>query len=299
VERGWRWCRRHPGLAASLGSTAAALVLVAVLSLLYADRQARDAAQIRQLAGAKDAASRNARNEAERATKALAESNHRLSLLQFEQAHAALDRHDFTAGLLGIVEGWRTARDMDDASLRELARLNLATWSRLSPPVRLSLAPPTFSRAAFSPDGRLIAVSSGGMVTFYDTDTGRPNTPALDHRDGTVVTLAFSPDGKVLLTQWMAVTTTRNYSIRLWDVATRRPLGDPIENRNRYSDSITLKADGRSFVAVYSDILRPDARSDRRSRSPGPRAIPRRLIPPPTGDPSRSGTRTGPTGASG
>ncbi len=38
-ERLWLWCKRNPRLAAALGSTAAALVAVAVLSLLYAGDQ--------------------------------------------------------------------------------------------------------------------------------------------------------------------------------------------------------------------------------------------------------------------
>ena len=48
LERGWRWCRRNPVVAGSLGAAAAALLAVAGLSLLYANRQARDAAQIRR-----------------------------------------------------------------------------------------------------------------------------------------------------------------------------------------------------------------------------------------------------------
>ncbi len=36
IERAWRWCRRNPSLAGSLGAVAAALVAVAVLAVLYA-----------------------------------------------------------------------------------------------------------------------------------------------------------------------------------------------------------------------------------------------------------------------
>ena len=45
AERLARWCRRNKVLAASIGVAAAALVAVAVLSLLYADRQTRHAAE--------------------------------------------------------------------------------------------------------------------------------------------------------------------------------------------------------------------------------------------------------------
>ena len=41
AERSWRWCRRNPFLASAIASTAAALVAVVVLSILFADRQSR------------------------------------------------------------------------------------------------------------------------------------------------------------------------------------------------------------------------------------------------------------------
>ena len=44
-ERFWLWCKRNPRLAAALGSTAAALVLVAVFALLYVDRRGKLAVQ--------------------------------------------------------------------------------------------------------------------------------------------------------------------------------------------------------------------------------------------------------------
>src|SRR5262249_12291248 len=41
LERGWRWCRRNPVVAGSLGSAAGALVLAAGLALQYAVQQTR------------------------------------------------------------------------------------------------------------------------------------------------------------------------------------------------------------------------------------------------------------------
>jgi serine/threonine protein kinase len=41
AERGWRWCRRNPALAASLGAVATAVLALVGLSLLYASQQVR------------------------------------------------------------------------------------------------------------------------------------------------------------------------------------------------------------------------------------------------------------------
>ncbi|MGO9465271.1 MAG: protein kinase domain-containing protein [Isosphaeraceae bacterium] len=63
-ERLWLWCKRNPKLAAAVGSTAAALVLVAVFALLFADRRlklAAAAAKARSLAIEKEAEAEKAR----------------------------------------------------------------------------------------------------------------------------------------------------------------------------------------------------------------------------------------------
>ena len=44
-ERGWRWCRRNPALAWSLGAVAAAVLALVGLSLLYASQQVHFAAE--------------------------------------------------------------------------------------------------------------------------------------------------------------------------------------------------------------------------------------------------------------
>ena len=46
-ERGWRWCRRNPALAWSLGAVATAILALVCLSLLYASQQVHFAAETR------------------------------------------------------------------------------------------------------------------------------------------------------------------------------------------------------------------------------------------------------------
>jgi WD40 repeat protein len=61
IERGWRWCRRHPGLA----SLTAAIVLVAGLGLAGVLWQWSEAVQARDLAGKRAVAEAEARQELE------------------------------------------------------------------------------------------------------------------------------------------------------------------------------------------------------------------------------------------
>jgi len=68
VERGWRWCKRNPWLAGAIGSAAALLVAVAVLSLRYAADRNRAATKIAGLAADLKKENQIANDEARRAS---------------------------------------------------------------------------------------------------------------------------------------------------------------------------------------------------------------------------------------
>src|SRR6185503_9419318 len=81
------------------------------------------------------------------------------------------------------------------------------------------------SVAAFSPRGPLVAVGTG-PIGLYDRRTGRKQG-SIGDADMTVDTLAFSPDGRTLATVNTVNGTggTSRSSLDLWDVATRRRVG--------------------------------------------------------------------------
>ena len=76
--------------------------------------------------------------------------------------------------------------------------------------------------ARFSPDGRRFATGDrDGDARVWDSVTGKPVSPLLNHGEE-VSTLAFSPgDARILLTGG------RNSLVRAWDAATGEPLGPP------------------------------------------------------------------------
>ena len=110
MERTWRWGRRNPVVAGAVGSSAAALVAVAALAVLYADRQAR-------YARGQAEATRKITNLAEDLDQerkglklSLAESNRRLIVLNLERGRFACDQGTIGPGLLWMVESLRRHR---------------------------------------------------------------------------------------------------------------------------------------------------------------------------------------------
>jgi DNA-binding SARP family transcriptional activator/WD40 repeat protein len=75
-----------------------------------------------------------------------------------------------------------------------------------------------------SPDGRLLAVSDGGDVAFYDARTLRPDGPRVPADRDLIAWIAFDRSGTRLVTGDLANTA------RLVDVVGRRPIGPVLEN---------------------------------------------------------------------
>ncbi len=112
AERSWRWCRRNPMLAGAVGAAAAALVAVALVSLLYAADRTRYA---RQLA-----------DEGRRTEAALSELNQQFANLALERGRNSYEQGEVGRGLLWVAEGLGYAAKAHNASLQHAARADLA-----------------------------------------------------------------------------------------------------------------------------------------------------------------------------
>lgn len=190
-EQAWRWCRRNPGIAASL-STAVAFLVLLVVGLSIATVQ---------VWGAK----RNAET-------ALAEEKQSA----YFQRIALADR-ELAANNLARAE-----------ELLDLCPPELRRWewhylkrSRGRPPLLMRHTHQISARASLSSDGRRVATAGlNGSVTIWDTSTGRlvRVIPAHTNRCWTVT---YSPDGKLLAsTDESTNKSTPAGEIKFWDSET-------------------------------------------------------------------------------
>lgn len=120
-------------------------------------------------------------------------------------------------------------------------------------PVPQNPHPSSVSRWAFSPDGSLLATHAfRSQVFLWDTATGKILRRFSGHRRGVDI-LAFSPDGRRLLTS----SSTDKEPIYVWDVVTgQQLLALPLENARH----ACFSEDGRHVVTLrWGEVTHWDA----------------------------------------
>jgi WD40 repeat protein len=100
---------------------------------------------------------------------------------------------------------------------------------------------------AFSPDGRLLFVGLlNGAGQFYTSRDWRPEGVQFRGQDQRLLSARFTPDGRTL------ATASADGTVMLWDVASRKPIGAPVEVKADSFVAAVLSRDGANLYAFPS-----------------------------------------------
>jgi WD40 repeat protein/serine/threonine protein kinase/predicted Zn-dependent protease len=258
LQRGRKFARRHKAVVAT--AAVSALVLVAALvvyqfiskaQLNEAYYKVRTESHLKDIAiTGRDQALLNLRGE-QRLTKV------NFSKFLLEQGLGYCDQGRFDVGMLWLSRSLQNAPP-DDHDLQRVIRANLSAYHPyLLPLVRPGQALP-IKQMAYSADGNTVVALAGisvqgnytlprdaeivverlrtmqGGVSVADANTGQIKYEPIPHR-GLISAAALSPDGRT------AVVGVDHQTVQLWDLETRRPIGQPLA----HPDSV--------IVTVFSD----------------------------------------------
>ncbi len=279
LERGWRWCRRNPAVAVASLVSAAALIVVAGLSLTVAIQQSRQA----ELEAAAASDLRREKQQTQDALDTVDEhrrQQQRLAAsLALDRAIALAEQGEFGRGMLWLARSLELA-PANATDIQRVARMSLAVWRHEVSTLRVvlehelgvtgiaispdgstvltgdmfaqlldgttgvPLGPPLDGgQGVLSPDGKVVAtVVVGAGIQLWDVATRRPIGPSLPHEEGLLV-LVFSPDGKILLAGGPE-------DARLWEVSTGKPIGLPLKYEGANTGILAFSSDGRIVVTA-------------------------------------------------
>ena len=104
-------------------------------------------------------------------------------------------------------------------------------------------------QATLSRDGKVIALSNTYDIRFYDMASGQQIGLPMYGHTGTVSSLAFTPDGRQL------VSGAGDGTLRLWDTTSGQSIGLPFQEDARWASSIAISPDGHWLASVGSNNI--------------------------------------------
>lgn len=138
---------------------------------------------------------------------------------------------------------WATQFSPNGRLLAVRRRSEIELWDnmRLTLKTRIKVGGLLEKPIAFSPDSRMLAISSENAgVTLYDT-ASHSKSKILKGHNGEVTSIAFSPDGKRL------ATASQDRTAKLWDLASNRTLLT-LSGHSVGLNSVAFSSDGRTLV---------------------------------------------------
>ena len=84
-------------------------------------------------------------------------------------------------------------------------------------------------------------------IRIWDAQTGKPLGDPLEGHTNTIYSVAFSPDGKYI------VSASVDNTIRIWDAQTGKQIGTPLEGHTGLVESAAFSPDGKRIVSASAD----------------------------------------------
>ena len=224
-ERLWRWCRRKTSLAVAVGLASVAITTTIALSISLAVHHYRAASRIGEVLEEVQSRQRQVDQQA--------------SHLAFQHGQVLCEQGDVAQGMLWFIRGIKSAAIARDGDLEHAFRLNIsAWWSRLHPLLVRCEHPGPIQTAAYSPDGRFIAIGGEDCtVQFREAATGKTVGLPLVH-PAKVGAIAYSPDGRTVMTG------SDDHFARLWNVETGETIG-PALRHDKPVLAVAISPDGQ------------------------------------------------------
>jgi WD40 repeat protein len=152
-----------------------------------------------------------------------------------------------TAGLLG---GWQSGSALSVAQLvQDKLQERFKAFGRSA-------------SAAFSPDGKLLAVGgTDGTLSVLDADSGDPQFKIPAGSSNPVSALTFSQDGSRLASAHclelpaadQANTGCSKAEVHFWEVSSGKPTGTPLDAGSRLIEALAFSPDGKTLAGGGSD----------------------------------------------
>ncbi|HWB10901.1 MAG TPA: protein kinase [Pirellulales bacterium] len=234
-ERGWKWAKRRPAVAAlSLALTLVALVGVAAVAWLW--QQAEQTAEREFLA-------RRAAESNQRQVERLSVS------MMLDRAAMLCESGEVARGLVWLGQALETSQRIGEPDLERVARLNVTGWRPFLVRKRAEGSLGTgVVTAAFAPSGgSLVTAGSDGRARFWDVATGQVVGQPLT-LSGPICSLAYNPQGKRLLAG-SSESELHAGETGLWDAASGKPMHPALMHAGPVT-VVAFAQQGETFVAV-------------------------------------------------